>query len=161
MENEQQSSVIVRLSSVAFFLVFAVAALTWFAISITRFITQFTLNGPVVEFDKGSMYMLGGGLCCLLITAGGIIQGLLEKKLTSKLESLFTRGIIGSLILMFGFPILTHHAVAYYAQQRNYSVCSDATYRWLLYSKFYYAKTDMGCNELVVNKEINRVRKSF
>ncbi len=156
MENEQQSSVIVRLSSVAFFLAFSVTTLAWFTISITSFISQFTLNDPVVEFDKGSMYMLGGGLCCLLLTAGGIMQGLLGEKLTFRLERLFTRGIVGSLILMFGFPHLAHYAVANYVQQRNYSVCSDATYRWMLYSKFYYTKSDMDCTEFVSKKEITK-----
>lgn len=153
MGNDQQSSIIVRLSSVAFFLVFAVTALAWFTISITSLISQFTLNDPVVEFDKGSIYMFGGGLCCLLITAGGIMQGLLGKKLTFKLERLFTIGIVGSLILMFGVPHLTHYAVANYTQQRHYSVCSDVTYRWLLYSKFYYTKSDIDCAELVSKKK--------
>jgi len=156
MGNDQQSSIIVRLLSVAFFLAFAVTALAWFTISITSLISQFTLNDPVVEFDKGSIYMLGGGLCCVLITAGGIMQGLLGKKLTFKLERLFTIGMAGSLILMFGVPHLTHYAVANYAQQRHYSVCSDVTYRWLLYSKIYYKKNEIVCNELVNEKEIKK-----
>lgn len=156
MGNDQQPSIIVRLLIVACFFACAVMALAWFIISITSLISQFASNDPVVEFDKGSIYMLGGGGFFLLITAGGIMQGLLGKKLTLKLDRLFTRGIVGSLILMFGVPHLTHYAVASYAQQRNYSVCSDVTYRWLLYSKFYYTKSDMDCAELVSKKEITK-----
>lgn len=158
MGNDQQPSILVRLLIVACFFACAVMTLAWFTISITSLISQFTSNNPVVEFNKGSIYMLGGGGFFLLITAGGIIQGLLGKKLTLKLDRLFTRGIVGSLILMFGVPHLTHYAVASYAKQRNYSICSDVTYQWLLYSKFYYTKSDMDCAKLVSKKRNNRVR---
>ena len=154
MNGEQRPSTLARFLSVAFFLILALSSLTWFTVSIVGFISQFIVNDSVIEFDKGAMYMLGAGLSCLLLTAGGIVQGLLGKTLTPKMLSLFTRGIVGSLILMFGFPQLTHYVVANYAQQRNYSVCSDATYRWLLYSKFYYTKNKLSCDELVRKKEI-------
>lgn len=107
------------------------------------------------------MYMLGGGICCLLLSIGGIMQGLLRVKLTAKLEGLFTKGVVGSLILMFGFPHLSHYAVANYTQQRSYVDCSDLTYRWLLYSKFYYTKSGVECGELVSDKEISRGSSSY
>jgi len=154
MGGEQRPSTLVRFLSVVFFSILTLSSLAWFTVSITGLLSQFLLNDPVVEFDKGSMYMLGIGLGLLLLTIGGVIQGLLGKKLTSQKEAVFTRGLAFSLILMIGFPHLTHYVVANYARQRNYSVCSDATYRWLLYSKFYYTNSDMACNELVSKKEI-------
>ncbi|VAW90479.1 hypothetical protein MNBD_GAMMA17-1731 [hydrothermal vent metagenome] len=156
MDGEQRPSTLARFISVAFFLILTLSSLTWFTVSIIGFISQFLLNDPVVEFDKGSMYMLGIGLGLLLLTIGGVMQGLLGKKLTPQKETLFTRGLVFSLIIMFGFPHLTHYVVANYAQQRNYSVCSDASYRWLLYSKFYYTKNGMACNKLVSKKEITK-----
>jgi len=154
MKSEQLPSALARFLSVGFFLVLTLSALAWFVFSIIGFITQFRMNNVVVGFDKGSMYMLGIGLGLLLLTIGGVMQGLFKKKLTPKKETLFARGLVFSLILMVTFPQLTHYLVANYSQKQNYIVCSDATYRWLLYSKIYYAKNETACNELVNEKEI-------
>ena len=156
MKSEQLPSAFVRFLSVGFFLILALSALAWFVVSIIGFVSQFRMNDMVVGFDKGSMYMLGIGLGLLLLTIGGVIQGLLGIKLTPKKETLFTRGLMFSLILMVTFPQLTHYLVAHYAQKQNYIVCSAATYRWLLYSKIFYVKNEVVCTELVNEKEITK-----
>lgn len=156
MNDEQNPSTLVRLLSVGFFLVFALAALAWFIFSMSELISALLSDRPVVGFDKGSTYMLGAGIGGLLFVIGGVMQGLLRKKLTPKAESLFTKSLIFSLILMFGFPHIAHYVVASYTQHKNYRICSDATYRWILYSKFYYTKNNMACNELAEQKEITK-----
>jgi hypothetical protein len=79
------------------------------------------------------MYMLGCGLGLLLLSIGGVMQGILGLKLTKKMDALFPRGLVISLLLMFAFPQLTHYLVDKYAHKQHYSICSDVTYRWLLY----------------------------
>ena len=128
MKSEQRPSVLVQFLSVGFFLILTLSALTWFVFSIMGFITQFRMNDTVVGFDKGSMYMLGIGLGLLLFTIGGVMQGLLEKKLTPKKETLFTRGLVFSLILMVTVPQLTHYLVTNYSRKQNYIVCSDVLF---------------------------------
>ncbi len=156
MNDELHPSVLVRLLSISFFLVFALAALAWFALSMNDLTTALSSGLPVVGFDKGSTYMLGAGIGGLIIAIGGVIQGLLRKILTRRAKTLFARSLIFSLILMFGFPHIAHYAVISYTQHENYQVCSDATYRWALYSKFYYTKNNLACSELVKQKEITK-----
>jgi len=156
MKYEQLPSTLVRFLSVGFFLILTLSALAWFVVSIIGLAFQFRMNDAVVGFDKGSMYMLGAGLGLLLLTIGGVMQGLIGKELTPKQEALFAKGLISSLILMVTFPQLTHYIVANYAQKQNYIVCKNATYRWLLYSKIYYVKNETACIELVNEKEIEQ-----
>src|SRR5690606_22518155 len=96
-----------------------------------------------------SMYMLGCGIGLLLLTIGGVMQGIFGLELTPKKQSLFTRGIVVSLALMVVFPQLTHYVVNKYAQKQHYSICNDASYRWFLYSKLYYTKSKIACDELI------------
>lgn len=156
MNDEQNPSILVWLLSVGFFLVFALAALAWFILSMSELISALLNSRPVVSFDKGSTYMLGAGIGGVLFVIGGVMQGLLRKNLAPKAEALFAKSLIFSLILMFGFPHITHYVVASYTQKKNYRICSDATYRWLLYSKFYYTKNSMVCNELTEQKKITK-----
>ncbi len=153
MNDEQRPSLLSRILSVAFFSILTLAVLTWFIVSITELISQFRFKDPVIGFDKGSMYMLGCGLALLLLSAGGVIQGIMRVELTKKKENWFTRGIIISLILMVTFPQLTHYLVNNYADKQHYIICNDATYRWLLYKKIYYTKNKITCDKLVNEKK--------
>ncbi len=154
MNNELHPSILVRFLSIVFFLMFALAALVWFALSMNDLMAAFSSDLPVVSFDKGSTYMLGAGIGGLLMVIGGVIQGILRKNLTDRAKILFTRSLIFSLILMFGFPHLAHYAVISYTKKKDYHVCNEATYRWVLYSKFYYTKNNLACNEFVQQREI-------
>ena len=156
MNDELHPSILVRLLSIGFFLVFALSALVWFALSMKNLTTAFLSGLPVVGFDKGSTYMLGAGIGGLIIVVGGVAQGLLRKNLSASTKTLFSRGLIFSLILMFGFPHIVHYAVTSYTKNTNYHVCNDATYRWVLYSKFYYTKNNLTCNEFVEQREITK-----
>lgn len=156
MSEEPQASLLVRILSLAFFGMLTLGAFVWFAVSIKGLISQFHIESLVVGFDKGSMYMLGCGLGLLLLTIGGLMQGFLEFDFTAKMRLLFARGIVVSLVLMVLFPQLTHYVAGRHAQNKGYSICEDASYRWLLYAKIYYAKSTAACNEFVKQKEITR-----
>lgn len=153
MNDNLHPSILIRLLSIGFFLVFALAALAWFFLSMNDLMTAFSSGLPVVSFDKGSTYMLGAGIGGLIIAIGGVVQGLLRKNLTPKAKTLFAKSLIFSLILMFGLPHIVHYAVTSYTQKEDYHLCNDATYRWVLYSKLYYTKNNMACNELVEQKK--------
>ncbi|MBU3068583.1 hypothetical protein KOI40_02065 [Aestuariicella sp. G3-2] len=116
MRTVPQSSLVARVLSVAFFLLLTVAAFFWFVVSITELISQIHQNAPVIEFDKGAVTMLEIGLGLLLLTVGGMIQGLFGKDLTPKYESLFTKGIVVSILLVFLLPHAVHYGVSQYTQ---------------------------------------------
>ena len=84
--------------------------------------------------------MLGVGFGLFLLAIGGVMKGALGQALTPKKETLFKRGMVISLILMVFIPQVTNYVVDKYAYKHHYSICDDATYRWLLYSKYYYIK---------------------
>lgn len=134
---------------VVFFLLLTIAALAWLVVSITDFTTQIRLSAPVIEFDKGSVAMLGVGMGLLLFTAGGVVQGLLGKTLIPKYEFLFTKGIVISILFAFLLPHAVHYGVRQYIQKQHYDLCKPATYRWFLYSKFYYVDSKTSCDALV------------
>lgn len=149
MQTEQQSSPMARFLSVGFFLVLTIASLAWFFVSTTSLISQIRQNAPIIGFDKGSVYMLGIGLGLLVLTAGGIMQGILGKTLTPAKESLFMKGIVTSLVVAFLLPHAVHYGVSQYTQKQHYDICNPATYRWFLYSKYYYTDTPSNCDALV------------
>lgn len=153
MIQEQPPSLLVRISSVAFFVMLTLGAFIWFVISTTQLISKFRLESQVISFYKGSMYMLGCGLGLLLLTIGGIFQGIFKLELTTKQSSLLSRGIIVSLLLMILFPQLAHYIVDRNVQKQSYSICDDVSYRWLFYTKLYYTKSKDVCNELAKKKE--------
>ena len=157
--NDESPSLLVRLLSIAFFSILTLAALAWFFISLVGLISQFHLRDPVIGFDKGSMYMFGIGLGLLLLTIGGVMQGMLGQELSQKKETLFKRGIVISLILMFSFPQLTNYLVDKYAYSHHYRICTDVTDRWLLYSKFYYTESKEACEKLVSEKEVTKISR--
>ena len=156
MNEGKSSSLLVRILCVALFLVLAFGALAWFFISAAGLISQFLIENPVVGFDKGSMYMLGGGLGLLLFAIGGMMQGVFGLELTPKKTTFFSRGLLVSIVLMFTFPHMTHYVVDIYAYKKHYSVCDDATRRRRLYSKFYYTESKAACEKLVSEKEIRK-----
>lgn len=156
MNDEQQASLLVRILSLVFFILLTLGAFTWFAISAVGLISDLRMESPVIGFDKGSMYTLGCGLGLLSITIGGVLQGILKLDLTPKQISLFSRSIVASLILMIIVPQMAHYAVHKFAKNKNYSICENASYRWLIYTKIYYTKNIEACDELVKIKELKR-----
>lgn len=152
MVDESRPSLMTRLLSLCFFLFLTLASFTWFMLSVSDLVSQYRLREAVVEFDKGSIYMLGCGLALLAITVGGVMQGLMEVKLTSKMELWFTRTIIASIFLMFILPHVAHYTVKRIAESNNYYECRNAEYHWLLYGKYVYTNSKKRCEELILEK---------
>ncbi len=156
MNSEQNPSFSTRLLSVTFFSVLTTSSLLWFFVSITKLLSQIRLNDPVVAFDKGSMYMLGVGIGLLCLTIGGLMQGILGKVLTAKRESLFKRSLVISIVLIVTLPPLAQYLVDSNLRKKQYKICNEATYHWLLYSKYYYTDSQVSCENLVKGKEITK-----
>lgn len=133
--------------------VIVLLALLWFLVDFSLFITQFYLDENIVQFNKGTMYMLGVGFGLLLFNGLMFIQGVFKKELTSKSEHFFTKGMVFSVILTFIFPHITHFFVNKYAVNNNYSVCDSASSRVRFYSEIYYTKTEQDCEQAAKDAE--------
>lgn len=152
MLDNQPCSVFTRLLSVSFFLIFGLAALLWFGVSMSTLVSQLVAESPVVAFDKGAMYMLGVGSALLLLAAGGFLHGVMGKKQTKAGDSIFKRGVIVCFLVLIVFPQAAQFIVNRYALGHSYQTCESAGYRWLLYSKYYYTKDDAECDRLSQGK---------
>lgn len=142
-----------KILSFSFFLTLTVSALAWFCHSAYTLLSQSNQNAPIVAFDKGSMYMLGIGLVLLLLTTNGVMHGILGKELTEKVASSYKYGIVASLILMVVLPQLTHFIVNRHFKNADYVVCNEVSYRWMLYSKYYYTGNQAICSNIVREKK--------
>lgn len=153
---EETPSLLTKLLSLAFFSALTVLSFAWFFYSVLSLISQVNLDGTVIAFDKGSMYMLGIGMALLSLTIGGLIHGVLAKALTPKAETIFKYSVIASIVVMIALPQITHHFIDSYVRNKNYISCNEATYQWLLYSKYYYSDSQINCDKLVQEKEITK-----
>src|SRR5690606_36588757 len=133
MNEEKNPSFLTRVMSVNLFAILTISSLAWFFISAVNLFSQLRFDDAVVTFDKGAMYMLGVGAGLLCLTAGGFIEGVVGKELTPNMKSLFKYGLIASIFAMVVLPHLAHYLTNGYAQKKNYDVCHEVSYHWLLY----------------------------
>ncbi|EKO3925209.1 hypothetical protein GCS56_002488 [Vibrio metschnikovii] len=154
MNEQPLASLLVRLLSLAFFMLLTFGAFFWFSVSSVNLISTLRTESQVIGFDKGAMYTLGCGLGLLAITVGGLMQGILKLKLTEKQHSFFSRSIVISLLLMVIYPQVAHYTVDSYLKSKQYSICDEVSYQWLIYSKLYYTKDNMACSNLIREKSI-------
>lgn len=152
MESATKPPMRTRILSFAFLLILTASFFLWFTLSSYWLVSDINNNSAAITFDKGSMYVLGGVLALLLLLFAAIYQGLFEKSLSKRFERMLTNLLIASIIIMFVFPHVVHHYVENIVERKQYHVCEQMTYQWLLYEKYYYTNTPETCRKLVVEK---------
>jgi MFS family permease len=152
MENTMISPFLAKILSFLFFLVFAVFSVAWLASGSIFMISEVMDHGPIIEFDKGSMYMLGASIALIGILVAGICQGFMGRTLTRKGEATFKWVFISGIAIMFIFPHIVHFYIESVIERDGYSTCDKMTYRWLMYGKYYYTDTPETCRKLVLEK---------
>lgn len=152
MDNDGTSSLLVKILSFLLFLLLAVGSGIWFVSSSTSLISSIMNHESIIEFDKGSMYMLGCSIGLFAISVAAVPYVFMGKKLSEKGELLAARVMVLGVIIMFIFPHVAHYYVDNEIERGNYSTCEKATYQWLRYKKYYYTDTPETCNKLVMGK---------
>lgn len=153
MRNADAPSVIVRLTSFTFFISFSVTCFWWFIVSSYGTFHSLLVESLIISFSKGAMYALGAGIASLTIVYIGAFQIFKKTELSKKQEKLTAKLLFLFIVLMFCIPAITHFAVNKIAITKGYFECEQMSYRWLLYSKYYYTESESVCNALVKEKQ--------
>ena len=157
MESSHQPSTLSRFFSFFVFSLLTISTLTWFGWSVFQLYAQLAENGPVIVFDKGVFYLLGGGSGIAILTLYMFYEGVLKLPLTEKVAKILTNSLIVSVSVMFVLPHIVHYPVESYLEGRGYNICEQASYRWFAYRKIVYVSNFEACAELVERKN-NRWR---
>lgn len=152
MGNGSTSSLSAKILSLLFFLIFAAGSIVWFVSSSISLLSEIMDHESVIEFDKGSMYMLGASITLIGILMLGVYQGFMGRSLTKKGEALFKWVFISGIAIMFVFPHMVHSYMESVIERNGYSTCDAMTYRWLMYGKYYYTDAPETCRDLVAEK---------
>lgn len=94
----------------------------------------------LVEFYKGSFYLLGIGLGTVTLAAVAVVS-----QFTNRYSGMFNVMLIISVAVMVLFPQLTHLYVSNRLEGEGYEACADKSRRWLHNVRIVYAKTPQAC----------------
>ncbi len=149
MESSQKPSIFVRFGGFLLFVSLSLGALVWFGWSLFQMITQIASNSPIILFDKGALYMLGVGIGLSVLTYVALHEVILKRPLTKKMSKKINMSALVSLITLIIFPQIVHYPVERFLENRNYKICEQASYQWLLYRKIVYASSFEVCTDMI------------
>ena len=154
MEDEEKAPFWIRVLMGIVFFILAASSLTWFVYSGVNLGVGLYKLSPVIEFDKGSMYMLGCGIGFSFIFITGVLQGILGKNLSKKSESFLARGMIAGVVIMLTFPQIVNYVVNEIIPKDRYMICEEMSYQWMAYKKIVYTDNQSTCDALIKQEEI-------
>lgn len=130
-----------------FLMALATFGLLWFFNHSAELSVGVFRSADTVEFDKGAMYMLGGGIgiiCLLILSVPAVFFG---KSPSKVIEERAIKGLIAGLVLTFTLPHLVHVSISTTLKNRDYVICQELTSRWLMHVTFVYASSPERCME--------------
>ena len=161
MQGEDKAPFYIRVLIGIGFFVLALSALMWFVYSAAGLVSALYNKSPVIEFDRGSMHLLGVGLALFFMFLGIVFEGLLEKKLSQRTESLLVKGMIAGVVIMFVLPYLVHYAVNKTIPKDQYIVCQSMSHQWMAHKVIVYTDNQITCDNLVKEEEIRLSKPWF
>lgn len=158
IEEEKLPGFTYFLFATIFLLALSIFAIIGFSIFCYHLADHFINNTSTITFDRGGTFGLGGGIGAVSLAMGGVIVGLLRKKLTEKIQKTLTFGMVIGIVIMLSLPIISSIAVSVYAYNKGYIDCDEAEKKnsWPIYRTNYYTKNETTCIELV--EEVKRDR---
>ena len=147
METRDPPSLLNKVIGPPLFLVGGLSASLWFFYRAIFFIDN--ISSPLVLFDKGSYYMLGVGVGLLSLGFVTAIEFWGGKPITSKQNTIFSRLAISGVILLFVVPHLVHFAADKYLNKHGYTVCEEASHRWLFVRDIVYIAETIECSSSI------------
>ena len=136
------------------FALFAICALLAFGYYTFDVSLSLISKKEVIEFNKGSMYMLGVGLGAGLLVIF-MIHELRGKKISSSYNNKATKFAMVSIGLIFVSPQLADYIVSTKIKSMDYVFCEEKSYQWLHVQNKVYGANVEACNSLNAN-EINQ-----
>lgn len=125
--------------------ILAVGGLFWFAVHSAQLFVGLAQRTDVINFDKGAMYMLGGGMGLIGLVAMRAPAVFVGKRMPEAIEKWILKGLLAGVILMFTLPHLVHAGISATLKNRDYVICEELTTRWLMHVTFVYADSPERC----------------
>lgn len=129
-----------------------------FAMFCYHLMDHFINDTPVIIFDRGGAFGLGGAIAGGTFGGGALFIGVLGKPLTEKIQKILSYGMVIGIAIMLSLPIISSIAVSMYVYNKDYIDCDEAEKKniWPIYRTNYYTKDGATCIELV--EEVKRDR---
>ncbi|SIO93503.1 hypothetical protein [Vibrio spartinae] len=109
---------------------------------------------PVIQYQRGAMYGLGGGISfsCLVITFSILI---FYKKIPFKIEKKLMKIFFTGLVLMLVVPVLTGIIIPHIIEGKGYQRCEKAERRasWPIFRIHIYTDNRQVCEQLIEEKQ--------
>ena len=133
-------SLLIKISGVLFFLIFALGAFFGFYTESSRLIDGIYNHLDIIIFDKSAMYILGGGIFCLNMFMMSSYLAITNKQPLEDNKRNVIIVFIVPMIIMFVFPHIVHGYVKSYVNENSYVYCQDQSVVEYRFTKYIYAK---------------------
>lgn len=128
--------------TVIIFALFAICAFLVFGYYAVDVSVSLISKKEIIEFNKGSMYMLGVGLGTGMLVVF-MIHELIGKKISKSYNTKATRFALLSIGLIFVFPQFSDYLVSSKVRSMDYIFCEEKSYQWLhVQNKVYGVSVD-------------------
>lgn len=145
----------IRIFGVLLFVLFPIAGLVWFGSNIENLIFDLINMNNVITFDKGAMYVLGGGSGALSLSVAVVYTAIYQRKVSFSVEKVLIKIALIAVVVMFVFPQVAHLSVNQIINYNSYQECEPLSYRWMLYKKYVFTQDEETCINLVAEKYLN------
>lgn len=137
----------------AFFALIALVAFWFFFTGLYGLVTGILTEQAVIEFNKGSFYMLGAGLGAALLCFAGFYESVLGRVKDKRYGKWIGTSLIASLIIAFLLPSVAHYGVSQLSERRGYAPCEEASTQWLYLRNIVYTRTSEDCEAVALRDE--------
>lgn len=134
------------------FAAFTIGILLWFWFDSIALASAIVQRQPAIDFDKGAMYMLGGGTLFTAMLVAVIPKAFFNKDLSEAATDLVGKGLIYGFVLMIILPQLVHFGVWTTLKSWGYVNCRDLGTQWLIHKTFVFTNSAETCMKLVVSR---------
>lgn len=127
-------------------------SLIWFVNHILELTSGILRWEPVIDFDKGAMYILGCGIGLIALLVSLIAKAFLGKDLPEAALSWIGTALWAGVLIALILPHLVHWGVWTTLKGRDYVVCRELSSRWLRHVTFVYADSPERCLEELMTR---------
>ncbi len=139
--EEVERSLPKKILGIAWLTMFTVGPLYGFAYFFHQLITDTLEPSDLIVFNKGAMYLLGGGLGIGVLTVF-LVADAMKKKLSQQANKKATRLLLFFFGLFLALPHLMDFGVHRYIERINYVHCEDQSHQWFHVRTYVFA-TDL------------------
>jgi len=138
-ERKQPVSTAKLLAILSVFFVLGIAMVIEPVVFSINMYTEFQNKAVDISFEKGTIYMFGGGLSLLAFSIGSFIAKLTKSRMSELNQKIVATMMIAGVILALMLPQIADYYVEATMSKAGYSECKSKTYQWLFVKTIVYS----------------------